>query len=423
MDKNNSFTLQGTFVWGICAIFFLYEFLLRTVVGTFQHPIMYDLELSTFQFSILSSTVYLLIYAIMQLPVGFIVDRLGLKKSLFIGCSICAVSAFGFAYAYHYNAAIFFRFLTGLGSSFGFICMLISVYDWMPRRHLALLIGVSQFIGTMGPMLAAGPLEMMAESGQTDWRSVFLALGVAGMGLSVVIALFVKNNQEKAGRFVVLKRPESIVKTLKRLVTRAQPWYIACFSALAYFSIEYLSENEGKSYLVLKGFSSTFAAYMITVAWLGFALGCPLLGFLSDYFKRRRPLLITGAVSCTLAISLIVFTAHPVLMVIGFFLLGVGASSQSIGFATMAEQFQKSYLAVGLSLNNMVIMVLASVNAPLLGGIIDYTKTGPTMQLDDYSTAFYVLVGLVSLSLVFPIFFIKETFCKSSVDFTYLSKK
>ncbi len=423
MDKNNQFTLQGTAVWGICAIFFLYEFLLRTVVGTFQHPIMYDLELSTFQFSILSSTVYLLIYAIMQLPVGFIVDRLGLKKSLFIGCSICALSAFGFAYAYNYNAAIFFRFLTGLGSSFGFICMLISVYDWMPRRHLALLIGVSQFIGTMGPMLAAGPLEMMAESGQTDWRSVFLVLGVVGMGLSVIIALFVKNNQEKAGKFIVLKRPESIVKTLKRLVTRAQPWYIAFCSALVYFSIEYLSENEGKSYLVLKGLSSTFAAYMITVSWLGYALGCPFLGFLSDYFKRRRPLLIAGSVSCTAAISLIIFTAHPVLMIVGFFLLGVGASSQSIGFATMAEQFQKSYLAVGLSLNNMVIMVLASVNAPLLGGIIDYTKTGPTMQLDDYTTAFYVLVGLVSLSLVFPIFFIKETFCKSSVDFTYLNKK
>ncbi|WP_367608019.1 hypothetical protein [Legionella sp. W05-934-2] len=43
--------------------------------------------------------------------------------------------------------------------SFGFICLLISVYDWLPRKNAALFIGLSQFIGTMGPMLAAGPLD------------------------------------------------------------------------------------------------------------------------------------------------------------------------------------------------------------------------------------------------------------------------
>ncbi len=127
METNISFTVKGTFIWLICAAFFLYEFLLRTVIGTFQHPIMYDLELTTFQFAILSSTVYLFIYAVMQIPVGLLVDRIGLKKSLLIGASICALSSIGFGLSYGYTTAIFFRFLTGLGSSFGFICLLISV--------------------------------------------------------------------------------------------------------------------------------------------------------------------------------------------------------------------------------------------------------------------------------------------------------
>ncbi|MDC0348985.1 hypothetical protein OAN21_01060 [Alphaproteobacteria bacterium] len=80
MDQNNIFTFQGVSVWLICAIFYLYEFLLRTVIGTFQHPIVHDLDLTSFQFSILSSTMYLFIYAAMQIPVGLLVDRLGLKN-------------------------------------------------------------------------------------------------------------------------------------------------------------------------------------------------------------------------------------------------------------------------------------------------------------------------------------------------------
>ena len=108
IDGNQSYSVRGFVVWGVCAFFFLYEFLLRTVIGTFQHPIMYDLKLSSFKFSLLSTSTYLLIYGAMQIPVGFIVDRYGFKKSLFTGSIICSLSAIGFAYANHFYSALFF---------------------------------------------------------------------------------------------------------------------------------------------------------------------------------------------------------------------------------------------------------------------------------------------------------------------------
>ena len=164
VNRSQSYTVTGFVVWGICALFFLYEFLLRTVIGTFQHPIMYDLKLSSFKFSLISTSIYLLIYGAMQIPIGLMVDRHGLKKSLFIGAAVCSLSAIGFAYTHHFYSALFFRILTGLGSSFGFICLLIAVYEWMPKRNIALLIGLSQFIGTLGPMIAAGPINAIAEA-------------------------------------------------------------------------------------------------------------------------------------------------------------------------------------------------------------------------------------------------------------------
>lgn len=420
MEQNTPFTFKGTAIWFICAIFFLYEFLLRTVIGTFQHPIMYDLELTSFQFSILSSTVYLLIYALMQIPVGLIVDRMGLKKSLLIGGGICALSSVGFALSYGYSAAIFFRFLTGLGSSFGFICLLVSVYEWLPTRHIALLIGVSQFIGTIGPMIAAGPLESVSETGGIDWRTIFIILGIVGLIIVGLIAAFVENNHNKTGQYTILKHPEPITDTLKRLFSKPQAWYIALFSSLVYFSIEYLSENEGKIFLTSKGFSSTYASYVITLSWLGYAIGCPLMGWLSDFFSRRKPYLILTAGFCSLSISIIVYSTNEYLITAAFFFLGVGASGQSLAFATIAEQFRKKDLAAALSLNNGLMVLFASLNAPFLGIIIDFTRTGQVMQLSDYSTAFSILVAIVCSSLIFPLFFIRETYCKSKADFTVI---
>jgi MFS family permease len=418
-----SFTLKGTTVWLICAVFFLYEFLLRTVIGTFQHPIMYDLHLSSFKFSILSTTMYLLIYGAMQIPAGLIIDYWGLKRSLVLGAILCSLSSFIFAYADSYGIAMASRLMMGLGSSFGFICLLLSVYEWLPQRRSAFLIGVSQFIGTMGPMLAAGPLEALSQSSHVSWRTVFVVLSAFGFFLTFIIFVFVQNNHQRAGDDIVLKRPEPVAKSIRRLFMSFQPCAIAIFSACIYFTIEYLSENEGKSFIEMKGYSGHFASYMLTLSWFGYALGCPLLGFLSDYFQRRKNILIVAAWCGLFAIMTIVFSFHKIALMVAFFFLGLSASGQSVGFALMSEQFKKQYLAIGLSLNNAVISVLSGINAPIIGWLIDLSSGGGITTLPAYYAAFSVLIIVVAISVLFATFFIKETFCKSAVDFCYLNKK
>ena len=421
MTKNNNFSIKGFVVWGICAIFFLYEFFLRTVLGTFQHPIMYDLKLSAVEFSIISSTVYLIIYGLMQIPVGLIVDNLGLKKSLLIGAISCAISAFGFASSDGYISALIYRMLMGFGSSFGFLCLMISVYDWMPSRYIAILLGASQFIGTLGPMLAAGPLDSFAQSGAVSWRGILLSFGVLGVVISILIWFFVDSNNQKSGQYVILRRPEPMLWRLKRLFSRTQPWFIAIYCASMYFAIEYLSENEGKHFIAQKGFSSNFASYMISIAWLGYATGCPALGAISDLFQRRKVPLIMAAISSVVAMSLLLYSTNGTALIIAFFLMGIGGSGSILGFATQAEQFKPQFVAVGLGLNNAVIMIISAINAPFIGWLISYSGGGCATCLDDYLFAFQVLLVMSVIGVFLAIFVIKETYCKSQADFTYLN--
>lgn len=386
-------------------------------MGTFQYPIMVELNLSSTQFSLLSTSAYLLIYGIMQIPAGFFTDRYGLKRALLVGALICSFAMVGMSWTHNFSLALCFRALTGLGASFGFICLLVSIYEWMPHRKSAFLIGLSQFVGVFGPMIAAGPLNGLAKGAALSWRMIFFLSGLTGLILALFILLLVKNNRTVQKVSAVTTQPRKVKKVLKELLSHYQPWSIAFFSAFIHFPIEYLSENEGKIFLMLKGNSAHFASYAISGAWLGYALGCPLLGFLSDHFQRRKMTLVLASTFSLLAIIAFVFSSNAWLLILAFSLIGITASSLSISFATMAEQCRKGILTIGLAFNNTVITTFPSIAAPLIGWTIDSVKKGKMATLADYQTSFGLLIALACVPLALSLFVVKETFCRSNPGF------
>ena len=74
------------------------------------------------------------------------------------------------------------------------------------------------------------------------------------------------------------------------------------------------------------------------------------LGFLSDIFKRRKIVMIISSALGLIAILIILYQSNKQLLQIGFFILGLGAAGQSVGFAIVGEQFKKQSIAVGLGL-------------------------------------------------------------------------
>ena len=419
---NQKISLIGIIIWIICAIFFMYEFLLRTVLGTFEHPIIHDLDLNLVTFAILSSTAYQVIYGIMQIPVGIITDRFGLKIALFLAVIVCSIAVGGFGLTHTFDTAFIFRLMMGFGASFGFVCLLMAVYEWLPRKNVGLFIGLSQFIGTMGPMMAAGPLSSLSDNSATEWRYVFFILGIVGIIIAILVLLIVKNNKESIANFQILKRPMPAMNSLKKLFSQSQVWFIAVYSAAVYFTIEYLSENSGIHYLALHGYSKDIAAYMITISWLGYGIGCPSLGFLSDLTNRRKTTMIFASCSCIVSICIIIFfPVNVIITMLAFFFLGIGASGQSIGFAIMAERCNNTYLAAGLGLNNGMIMLVTSINAPIIGWLISYFTTGSTPTIADYQQSFIYIIAFMMIAVILSIFFIRETFCKSTKDITKLA--
>jgi len=407
---------KGYMVWMVCVCFYFYEFLLRTILGTFQSSIMSDLHLSPIGFALLSSTAYLFVYGVMQVPVGTILLRFGLKKSMVFASIVCCVANLGFAYSHNYYSIFLFRALMGLGSSFGFISLLVALYDWMPYRNIALYVGLSQLLGTMGPMLASGPLNTLAQNSSVTWRTIFIILSCIGLLLTLLITLIVDNNKQNKGSFLILSKPKKVMNHLAVIIKQPQIWLIALFCSFIYFSIEYLSENECKNFLMAKGFSSIFSSYMITTAWLGFALGSPIFGYISDRISRRKFVLLFSAAATFLALFFIIYLPlNKIEMFSSFFLFGIGVGASSVGIVTMGEQLNSDNRSIGLGLNNASTILFVAVMAPLIEYLLMYIAHQPLL-LADYQLAFGVLVFLPLAALGIAFFGIKETYGKSTKE-------
>lgn len=426
---NNKLSFLGITIWITCAVFFMYEYLLRTILGTFEHQIISDLNLSILTFSILSSTAYQITYGIMQIPVGIITDQLGLKKAITLAALICALGVGLFGLSSSFAAALVYRIMVGFGASFGFLCLLIAVYDWLPHKHIGLFIGLSQFIGVLGPMLAAGPLDSLSQAGGVDWRYVFIALAFVGVILAGIAILIVKNNNQTdttgRGNFIVLERPSSVLAEIKTIFSNKQVWLIAVFSATTYLAIEYLSENATKSFLQLNGFDAKFISYLITLSWLGYGIGCPSLGALSDKIKRRKSVMVFAVCLTFISLATIIyFPINQLVLYLAFFGLGYGASGQSIGFAIIAEHSTSSSRAAALGVNNLLIFFAVGVGSPIISEVFDLLSNGgknPTIH--GYQTSLSLLLVFAVLGILISTLFIKETFCRSKKEVIFVEAK
>lgn len=428
MQKNQqpSITLLGFSIWLLAALFFLYEFFLRTFVGSVAHQIIPDLHLNAETFALIGSAYYVA-YGVMQIPVGVLADKFGVKWIMIFATLVCAIATLLFAHANHFISALTYRMLMGLGSSFAFVCLLVIAITWFPRKYFGLFAGLSQFIGTMGPLLAAGPLVTVLIRSHSSWRTILNQIGFAGLLLTLCIFLIVKEKpRETKQTLIYLQKSEQLSARLGSLLRNKQAWYIALYSAMVYISIALLGAFWGTEYLQACGLSQSDAANIISLAWLGYAIGCPLIGALSDLTRKRKPYLILCSLMGFAVTTGITYfsTGHPWLYSLLFFGLGIAAAGQNIGFAIISENTDVTNRASALGLNNCLITSFGAFIPPIASLFINTSASNHsgTFQPHDFILGFCIMPILNGLALLISTFLIKETFCKPQKELIILNK-
>lgn len=416
MQQNNTISkkqmIYGIIICFVGALFYCYEFVLRIIPGALQTELSAAFgHISATTFGQISA-LYYFAYSPMQMPVGMLMDRFGPRRLLTFACMCCTLGSWMFTLTSSMFLVASGRFLVGFGSSFAFVGVLSLALHWLPRRYFSLVAGLITTLGMLG--LVYGEVKITEWSVLVGWEQVLLIIAFIGAALSLLM-LFVVRDGPKDYKPHKYPLPEFFHNVLKVLMS-PEVWLIGFVGACLYTSLSVFGELWGKTYLEqAHHLTKVEAAKTISAVFLGWAIGAPLAGYISDSTGKRILPLVVGAILALICISIVLYYPHLsyISLNILLFLYGLFSATEIIVFIMAKECSGAKLSGTVFAATNMIVALAGVVFQPLVGKLLDsFGDSGiiggqHVYTVVDYQVALSILP--ISLLLVTILaFFIKD---------------
>lgn len=158
------------------------------------------------------AVVQLIAYAVMQIPVGILLDRFGAKKLLIVGAVLMSIGQFTVAFSESLTPAVIGRLLVGAGDAFVFISMIRLVNGWYVGKQATRMQGLLTNVGQLGQAVSAIPFAFVLV--HLGWNLSFMWLAVITLILVFVSFALVVDDREGSHSGA---RPETLRHAFKLL--------------------------------------------------------------------------------------------------------------------------------------------------------------------------------------------------------------
>jgi sugar phosphate permease len=246
-------------------------------------------------------------------------------------------------------------------------------------------------------MLAAG----------LKWSSFFVAMGVGGVVIAVALfALLPRQKPENVQDEWVKGAAVGIARVFKN------PQTILCgFAAALFFipttifdmiwGVRFLQEAHGFDYR-----DAVIRSATVPLGWL---IGSPLMGFLSDRLGRRKPVIIGAGFGVLACLAWILYASPGVIppYVAG---LATGVfSGAAMLFYTVSKEVNPPELGgTATGAISFQVFIWSAVLGTVFGQIMESASGGGQIVLEHYQTTFQPLLYSMGLAIVLTVL-LKET--------------
>lgn len=407
---------------GVVVVAYMLSFFQRFAPAGIAQDLAAAFQTSAASLGVLAAT-YFYVYTVMQVPTGILVDTLGPRRILLLGGIVGGIGSLVFGLAEQMWLALIGRALIGLGVSVTFIAMLKIIAVWFEEHRFATVVGVAMLIGNLGSVLAGAPLSWLAQI--ANWRTVFLGVAVLSFLLAALCWLIVRDRVDdlatpnapkvRFDRTVILTSLLSVMRN-PAIWPPALVCYGICgsfFTFAGLWATPWLTQ--------VHGFSRGEASTHLSLYFFGFAIGCVLMGSLSDRLRQRKPVLIAATHSYALFwvfilcnITLPLWASYAV-----FAAMGVSTAGFTLTWACAKEVSQPTLSGMATSVANMGAFLCAAILQPLVGWVMDQLWQGTVnaagVRIYDPQTFRWglSLVALLAWSGAAYVWKIQETGCRN----------
>lgn len=384
--------------WFAIAAFYLYQYILRVSPGIMIVELRDMFKLTAEEISSMGA-IYLYAYSLVQIPLGFVLDRIGVRRVLIFSIFMCLFGSALFAYASSVGMLQLGRFWIGIGSAPAFICALKFISDYLPEKHHGFFMGATLSLGTVGALLSGKFLVLSLES--VGWENTLLLCIALGVLILLPIMLCVPFSQMQES-----STPEAMLSQLRNgFLSILQRKEILIYSILAisvYTPLCVLADLWGTLFLMERfSLPRADAAQMNLYMYGGLTIGSLLLPWLSLKWDRMRETILVCAIGIIIAVLTLLYVKELSSLQLTLLLTSIGffCGAEMICFAGAAQSSVSTYSGLTLGVVNTLNMLGGALIQQLIGWTLDFHWTGTYSAegaryygQEELSSAFLILV-------------------------------
>jgi MFS family permease len=354
---------------------------------------------------------YFYSFALLQIPMGPMLDRIGPRMVVTFFPLIGASGAFLFAFGESFAAALFGRILIGVGMAPIFMGSLkVFTFEFPPERF-ATLIGIMLSIGTFGSFFAASPLAYLNTT--IGWRMTFVLAGVITTVLAFIVFWVLGGKKEKDEKIPppFASEPKiGVFQSIRLILGSLAFWQIGTIAFFSYGTLVGLQGLWLGPYLMeVKGYSPLQAGNVLMMFAIGTVVGGPISGRISDRtFHSRKSVVLSGLILYSMSLFLligIVEVQKPIWYGFIFFSLGFFNAFGMVILSHAKELFPITISGTVTSWINFFSMAGAAIFMPAMGKIIEsFHRTNYGYPAEAYHLSFLICFLGMAASLVFYAF-------------------
>ncbi|MEF8856475.1 MAG: MFS transporter [Haloplanus sp.] len=395
-------------LWALLAGGFLFVNFHRTATAVLADSLARTFDATGSQLGLLHAS-FFYIYAPLQLPAGLVVDRYGPRWVGATGLAVLTAGALWFAQSDTLLTAFLARAVVGFGGSVCYIATLRFCANWFRPDEYATMTGYTVAAAGAGGILATTPLALAID--RFGWRLAILATGVITGVVAVAVATAVRDQPARAdigiGDDHAPATLADIVANTRTVLTAVETWLMGLllflilgvnFTVLGLWSVPFVADTYGVSV--------ARASTYVLVGNVGFVLGSPALGALSDRTGWRTELVVATAV--VFALSYGVLMLVPPLPVVGvaLFCALLANGGVALVFTVGKERHAPAVAGTITGVINSLGYVGAAVMPTVMGAVLDAYWTGDIINgarvytVAGYRIAFGIATGAAGLAVV-----------------------
>jgi MFS family permease len=219
-------------VWGLAVAFVVLYFSFQTGYAIVNPSVQKDIGLSATQVALVAA-VYTWVFALCQFFSGALLDRLGVGKIIPISIALVTLGIFVFANANSYGMLLLSQVIIAVGACSGFVGAGYVGGQWFGMAKFSFMFGLVQFAASFFSAFNQNVLSFALT--QFSWRALFNFVGVLGIILFILGALFIRNPTSMARASESF--PEFFAAVAKGMIEVAkipQVWVASAFGALCF---------------------------------------------------------------------------------------------------------------------------------------------------------------------------------------------